>query len=52
MTAIVLAALAWATAAPMHEARTEVAAAVVRGEIVLVGGLTADGAPAPRADAY
>ena len=52
MTALVLAVLAWATAAPMPEARTEVAAAVVRGEIVLVGGLTADGAPSARVDAY
>ena len=34
------------------EARTEVAAAVVRGEIVLVGGLTAGGAPSARVDAY
>ena len=52
MTAVVLAALAWATAAPMPDARTEVAAAVVQAEIVLVGGLTEDGSPSARVDAY
>jgi N-acetylneuraminic acid mutarotase len=53
MTPLLLAAaLAWATAAPMPEPRTEVAAAVVRGEIAVVGGLTAGGAPSPRVDLY
>src|SRR4029079_11699358 len=52
MTALVLAALAWATGAPMPDARTEVAASAVRGEIVLVGGFTTSGAPSPRVDAY
>jgi N-acetylneuraminic acid mutarotase len=45
-------ALAWLTAAPMPEARTEVAAAVVRGQIAVVGGLTAGGGPSPRVDVY
>ena len=53
MTALVVAAaLGWLTGAPMPEARTEVAAAVVRREIALVGGLTTSGAPSPRVDAY
>ena len=51
MIALLLAA-AWVTAAPLPQARTEVAGAAVRGEIVLVGGLTADGAPSARVDAY
>ncbi len=49
---VVAAALGWLSGAPMPEARTEVAAAVVRGEIALVGGLTTSGAPSPRVDAY
>ena len=49
---VLAAALGWLGGAPMPEARTEVAAAVVRGEIVVVGGLTADGTPSPRVDAY
>jgi Kelch motif len=53
VTALVLAAaLAWVSGAPLPEPRTEVAAAVVRGEIIVVGGLTADGTPSPRVDAY
>src|SRR5262249_45934280 len=52
MTALVLAAaLGWLSGAPIPEARTEVGAAVVRGEIAIVGGLTASGASA-RVDAY
>jgi non-specific serine/threonine protein kinase len=52
MTALVLAAaLGWAAGTPMPEARTEVAAAVVQGEIAIVGGLTASGASA-RGDSY
>ncbi len=49
---LVAAALAWVAAAPMPEARTEVAAAVVRGEIAVVGGLTQSAAPSARVDAY
>ena len=42
----------WQAHAPLPEPRTEVAAAVVRGEIVVVGGFTADGGNSPRVDAY
>jgi N-acetylneuraminic acid mutarotase len=49
---LVAAALAWVAAAPMPEPRTEVAAAVVRGQVAIVGGLTAGGAPSPRVDVY
>ena len=42
----------WQSHAPLPEPRTEVAAAVVRGEIVVVGGFTADGGNSDRADAY
>jgi N-acetylneuraminic acid mutarotase len=53
MTSLLLAAaLAWVAGAPIPEPRTEVAAAVVRGEIVVAGGLTADGTPSARVDAY
>jgi N-acetylneuraminic acid mutarotase len=53
MTALlVAAALAWLSAAPAPEPRTEVVAAVVNSEIVVVGGLTAEGAPSARVDAY
>lgn len=45
-------ALAWLSAAPFPQPRTEVGAAALRDEIVVVGGLTADGAPSARADAY
>jgi hypothetical protein len=50
--ALVGALLAWLTAAPVPQPRTEVGAAVVRNEIVVVGGLTENGAPSPRVDAY
>jgi N-acetylneuraminic acid mutarotase len=49
---LVAAALAWVAAAPMPEPRTEVAAAVVGGEIAVVGGLTQSGAPSARVDLY
>ena len=49
---LLTASIAWLAAAPAPEPRSEVAAAVVRGEAVLVGGLTADGAPSSRIDAY
>jgi hypothetical protein len=42
----------WDTHAPMPLPRTEVAAAAVGNEIVVVGGFTADGGASPRADAY
>jgi non-specific serine/threonine protein kinase len=49
---LVAAALGWLGAAPAPEPRSEVAAAVVEGEIAVIGGLTADGAPSARVDAY
>jgi N-acetylneuraminic acid mutarotase len=49
---LVVAALAWVAGAPMPEPRTEVAAAVVGGEIAVVGGLTQSGAPSARVDLY
>ena len=42
----------WQSHAPLPEQRTEVAAAVARGEIVVVGGFTADGGNSARVDAY
>ena len=42
----------WQSHPPLPEPRTEVAAAVVRGEIVVVGGFTADGGNSARVDAY
>ena len=42
----------WQSHAPLPEPRTEVAAAVTRGEIVVVGGFTADGGNSARVDAY
>jgi hypothetical protein len=45
-------ALAWTSAAPLPQPRTEVGAAALRGEIVVVGGLTDDGAASARVDAY
>lgn len=44
--------LQWEARAPMPVPRTEVAAAVVGSEIVVVGGFTSDGGASPRADAY
>jgi non-specific serine/threonine protein kinase len=53
MTSLLLAAaIAWLSAAPAPDPRTEVAAAAAGGEIVLVGGLTENGMPSPRVDAY
>lgn len=43
---------AWTAGAPLPEPRTEVAAAVLRGEIVVVGGFLNDGSSSPRVDAY
>ena len=42
----------WRSAAPLPVPRTEVAAARLGGEIVVVGGFTADGANSARVDAY
>jgi N-acetylneuraminic acid mutarotase len=42
----------WQSHTPMPEPRTEVAAGVARGEIVVVGGFTAGGANSDRVDAY
>lgn len=42
----------WETRAPMPLPRTEVAAARVGNEIVVLGGLTVDGGASRRADAY
>lgn len=42
----------WQTHAPLPEPRTEVAAAVVRGQIVVAGGFTANGGNSARVDAY
>ena len=49
---LLAAALTWFSATPLPAPRTEVGAARLRGEIVVVGGLTADGAASARADAY
>lgn len=43
---------AWQTHAPLPEPRTEVAAGVARGELVVVGGFTSGGGNSARADAY
>jgi hypothetical protein len=50
--AVALLAAAWLAGTPLPEARTEVAAAPLRGEIVVVGGFLASGANSRRADAY
>jgi Kelch motif len=42
----------WQSHTPLPEPRTEVAAAVARGEIVVVGGFVASGGNSARADAY
>ena len=49
---LAVAALAWLTAAPLPQPRTEIGAAVLRGQIVVVGGLTAEGVASARADAF
>jgi N-acetylneuraminic acid mutarotase len=45
-------ALTWLAATPLPEPRTEVAAAPLRGEIVVVGGFLASGGNSRRVDAY
>ena len=42
----------WQSHAPLPEPRTEVAAGVARGELIVVGGFTADGGNSARSDAY
>lgn len=42
----------WESRAPMRLPRTEVSAATVGGEIVVLGGFTIDGGASRRADAY
>lgn len=42
----------WTTRAPLPLARTEVSAAVLRGEIAVVGGFVADGNNSARVDLY
>ena len=42
----------WQRHSSLPEPRTEVAAGIVRGEIVVVGGFTANGANSDRVDAY
>ena len=42
----------WERHAPLPEPRTEVAAAVLRGEIVVVGGFLENGSNSARVDAY
>lgn len=43
---------AWTAGTPLPDPRTEVAAAALRGEVVVVGGFRADGSNTARADAY
>lgn len=55
LAGLVLAAVAavpWVAGTPLSEPRTEVAAAPLRGEIVVVGGFLASGANSRRVDAY
>ena len=57
LVALFVAALAaggasWQQAAPVPVARSEVAAAVLGGEIVVLGGFLADGSSSRRVDAY
>ncbi|MDQ3066878.1 MAG: galactose oxidase, partial [Actinomycetota bacterium] len=52
MPLAVVASGPWQRHAPLPEPRTEVAAAVARGEIVTVGGFTASGGNSARVDVY
>ncbi|MDH4176841.1 MAG: galactose oxidase [Thermoleophilia bacterium] len=53
LAALALAVVAgWTAGASLDEPRTEVAAAVLRGEIVVVGGFLESGANSRRVDAY
>ena len=50
--AALAAAAAWTTGTPLEAPRTEVAAATLRGEIVVAGGFVASGGNSRRVDAY
>jgi N-acetylneuraminic acid mutarotase len=52
VAAALAAAASWLPGAPLEEPRTEVAAAPLRGEIVVVGGFLGSGANSRRVDAY
>src|SRR5919201_6581905 len=52
LAALATAVLAWHTAAPLPEPRTEVAGAALGQELVVAGGYTADGRSSRRVDAY
>ena len=49
---LVLAVAAWTAGTPLADPRTEVAAAPLHGEVVVVGGFRADGSNSGRVDAY
>ena len=51
-TLVALVSVAWTTGASLSVPRTEVAAAVLDGKIVAVGGFLASGANSRRLDAY
>ena len=50
--AALAAAAVWTTGTPLEAPRTEVAAATLRGEIVVAGGFVASGGNSRRVDAY
>ncbi|MBM3678966.1 MAG: hypothetical protein FJW96_13975, partial [Actinobacteria bacterium] len=52
LAAVAVLAAAWAAGSPLPEPRTEVAAAPLRDEIVVVGGFLETGANSRRVDAY
>jgi hypothetical protein len=52
IAAALAATASWLPGATLEEPRTEVAAAPLRGEIVVVGGFLASGANSRRVDAY
>ena len=49
---LLAAALAWASAAPLPQPRSEVGAAALAGEIAVVGGFNGDGSSSARLDLY
>jgi N-acetylneuraminic acid mutarotase len=52
LPALLVVAAAWTAGTPLAAQRTEVAAAPLRGEVVIVGGFRADGSNSGRVDAY
>jgi N-acetylneuraminic acid mutarotase len=50
--AVLAVAASWLTGAPLPEPRTEVGAAQLNGEIVVIGGLLSNGGNSRRVDAY